>query len=151
MSLGRTSPLARFAAAVSAAVSIAGALAPPGGAAGPDDRGLRRDPFRPFTLARAATEVNPELVPPLERYAVAQLELVGVAHDARPPRAIVEDAAGLGFILRPGTRIGPNGGVVAQIAPRLVVIEEWHTDAIGERHRSELRLELSKDERRVAR
>ena len=44
----------------------------------------------------------------------------------------------------------PNGGVVTRIGPRQVVIEEWHTDVIGVRHRNALRLELPRDERRAA-
>jgi type IV pilus assembly protein PilP len=106
----------------------------------------RRDPFRPITLQREQAGVKPELLTPLQRYEVGQLKLVGVIHDVTPPRAMVEDSAGLGFILLPGTPIGPNGGVVTEIKPRQVVVEEWHTDVIGERHRTELLLELPRDE-----
>jgi type IV pilus assembly protein PilP len=106
----------------------------------------RRDPFRPLALVRETVGVNIELLSPLQRYEVGQLKLVGVIHDVSPPRAMVEDSAGLGFILMPGTPIGPNGGVVTEIKPRQVVVEEWHTDVIGEKHRTELLLEMPKDE-----
>jgi type IV pilus assembly protein PilP len=106
----------------------------------------RRDPFRPLALLREPAGVDVELLSPLQRYEVGQLKLVGVIVDVSPPRAMVEDSAGLGFILMPGTPIGPNGGVVTEIKPRQVVVEEWHTDVIGEKHRTELRLELPKDE-----
>ncbi len=52
-----------------------------------------------------------------------------LAFEQTPPRAMVEDSAGLGFILLPGTPIGPNGGVVTEIKPRQVVVEEWPTSA----------------------
>lgn len=110
----------------------------------------RRDPFRPLALAREQAGVKAELLSPLQRYEVGQLKLVGVIHDVTPPRAMVEDSAGLGFILMPGTPIGPNGGVVTEIKPRQVVVEEWHTDVIGEKHRNELLLELPSDDEPVA-
>lgn len=105
----------------------------------------RRDPFRPLALQGETAGVKLEPLSPLQRYEVGQLKLVGVIHDVTPPRAMVEDSAGLGFILLPGTPIGPNGGVVTEIKPRQVVVEEWHTDVIGERHRTELLLELPRD------
>jgi type IV pilus assembly protein PilP len=102
----------------------------------------RRDPFRPLALLREPAGVNTELLSPLQRYEVGQLKLVGVIHDVTPPRAMVEDSA--------GPPIGPNGGVVTEIKPRQVVVEEWHTDVIGEKHRNELLLELPSDDDQVA-
>jgi type IV pilus assembly protein PilP len=87
----------------------------------------------------------------LQRYEIGQLRLVGLVFDLAPPRAMVEDSSGLGFIVTPGTAIGPNGGVVTAIRPRQVVVEEWQTDVIGEKHKKEFVLELPADERRKAR
>jgi hypothetical protein len=153
---GHLVKLRRVAALVTFAAGLSGpsALATPAAVSG-DSRSPRflepRDPFRPFALAPA--HVGVERLPPLQRYDIAQLKLVGVvrgSREARPPRALVEDPAGVGFILTPGTPIGSNGGVVTRIGPRQVVIEEWHTDVIGVRHRNALRLELPRDERRAA-
>ena len=144
MKLGRSVVIAAALAAVSPAF---GSLhAAEDDAAREYDPAGRRDPFRPLTLQRETIGVKPEQLSPLQRYEVGQLKLVGVIHDVTPPRAMVEDSAGLGFILLPGTPIGPNGGVVTEIKPRQVVVEEWHTDVIGERHRTELVLELPKDD-----
>ena len=88
---------------------------------------------------------------PLQSYEIGQLRLVGVVFDLAPPRAMVEDSSGLGFIVTPGTAIGPNGGVVTAIRPRQVVVEEWQTDVIGEKHKKEFVLELPADERRKPR
>lgn len=106
----------------------------------------KRDPFRPLFLLRrpAAQTVEPQT--PLQRYEIGQLRLVGVVYNLAPPRAMVEDSSGLGFIVMPGTAIGPNGGVVTAIRPRQVVVEEWQTDVIGERHRKEHVLELPPEE-----
>jgi len=155
---GKVVKLRRVAALVTFAAGVSGpsALATPAAVSG-DSRSPRslerRDPFRPFALAPAHVGVERDRLPPLQRYDIAQLKLVGVvrgSREARPPRALVEDPAGVGFILTPGTPIGPNGGVVTRIGPRQVVIEEWHTDVIGVRHRNALRLELPRDERRAA-
>ena len=105
----------------------------------------KRDPFRPLSLVRNSNPINQEPKTPLERYELGQLRLVGIVQQLDPPRAMVEDSAGLGFILRPGTPIGPSGGVVSEIRSREVVIEEWETDLIGRRHRTERVLELPDD------
>ncbi len=102
----------------------------------------KRDPFRPLFLMRRPAAQTVEPLTPLQRYEIGQLRLVGVVYNLAPPRAMVEDSSGLGFIVMPGTPIGPNGGVVTAIRPRQVVVEEWQTDVVGERHRKEHVLEL---------
>ncbi|HEY8517384.1 MAG TPA: pilus assembly protein PilP [Candidatus Binatia bacterium] len=106
----------------------------------------KRDPFLPLFLLRRPAKQNMQPLTPLQRYEIGQLRLVGVVYNLAPPRAMVEDSSGLGFIVTPGTAIGPNGGVVTAIRPRQVVVEEWETDVIGQRHRKEIVLELPPDE-----
>lgn len=117
-----------------------------GGVAHAYDPAGKRDPFRPLSMLRAPQPQKVEPLTPLQRYELGQLKLVGVVQNIDPPRAMVEDSAGLGFILTPGTPIGRNGGVVAEIRGREVVVEEWHTDVIGERHRAEIVMALPADE-----
>jgi type IV pilus assembly protein PilP len=105
----------------------------------------KRDPFRPLSLQQKPSGPRPEPLTPLERYEIGQLRLVGVVHQLDPPRAMVEDSAGLGFIVKPGTPVGPNGGVVTEIRSRQVVVEVWQTDVIGQRHRTEHVLEIPSD------
>jgi len=106
----------------------------------------KRDPFRPLFLLRRPAAQTVQPMTPLQRYEIGQLRLVGVVYNLAPPRAMVEDSSGLGFIVTPGTPIGPNGGVVTAIRPRQVVVEEWQTDVIGEKHRKQHVLELPPDE-----
>ncbi len=106
----------------------------------------KRDPFRPVWLATREAESRAAPLSPLQGYELSQLRLTGVVLDLDPPRALVEDAAGLGFILVPGTPIGTSEGRVTRIGPRQVVVEEWRTDVIGQRHRVEIVLELPADE-----
>lgn len=110
------------------------------------DASGKRDPFRPLFLLRRQETQLAEPLTPLQRYEIGQLKLVGVIYDLTPPRAMVEDSSGLGFIVTPGTAIGPNGGVVTAIRPRQMVVEEWQTDVIGQKHKKEFVLELPSDE-----
>lgn len=153
---------ARSWAALVATLALAATLACAGRARAQapaaDDRGDyaynptgKRDPFLPLFLLRRPAAPSAEPATPLQRYEIGQLRLVGVVFDLAPPRAMVEDSSGLGFIVTPGTAIGPNGGVVTAIRPRQVVVEEWQTDVIGEKHKKEFVLELPPDERRKPR
>ncbi len=110
------------------------------------DASGKRDPFRPLFLMRRPASQAVEPLTPLQRYEIGQLRLVGVIYDLNPPRGMVEDSSGLGFIVTPGTAIGPNGGVVTAIRPRQVVVEEWQTDVIGQKHKKEFVLELPSDQ-----
>jgi type IV pilus assembly protein PilP len=108
-----------------------------------DPHGLR-DPFRPPSADAAA---NDELTP-LQRYQLGQLKLVAVIYDTRFPRAVVEDEAGLGYILQVGTPIGPNNGAVKAIEPGRVVVREETTDFYGEPQAAEVIIELASGEER---
>jgi len=105
----------------------------------------KRDPFRPLALDRK-TVATAEPLSPLQHYDIGQLKLVGLIYNTNPPLAMVEDSAGLGFIISPGTPVGANGGVVTVIRPRQVVVEEWYNDVIGDKHKREIVLELPNDQ-----
>jgi Tfp pilus assembly protein PilP len=85
----------------------------------------------------------------LETYQLGQLKLVGVV--AQPAaggyRAMVEDSAGLGYIITTGTPIGSSGGVVRSIEPRRVVIEESTHDFYGDVKSKEVVMELPQEDR----
>ncbi len=100
-----------------------------------------RDPFRPFNLALRPKPVETPRTP-LEQYDVGALKLVAVIYDTQNPKAMVEDDTGLGFTVAVGTRIGNQGGVVKQIDPERVVVEEEFVDFYGEKKKSEIVLRL---------
>lgn len=60
----------------------------------------------------------------LERYELDQLRLVAVMSGTASPRAMVEDPAGRGHIVRIGTLVGRNGGQVSRIGRRHIAIHE---------------------------
>lgn len=108
----------------------------------------KRDPFRPYTLNNRPSQRRRENLSPLERYELGQLKLVGVIWDIKQPNAIVEDSAGLGYVVRIGTPIGSNEGKVITIQPESLVIEEFQFDVYGAKKKIErsMRLEPEKAE-----
>jgi type IV pilus assembly protein PilP len=123
-------------------VQVASAVEPAADA--PYDPTGRRDPFRP---PRAGTAQSGEPRTPLQRYEIGQLKLVAIIYDTREPRAVVEDDQKLGYIIKVGTPIGPNGGVVRSIERGRVVVAEQAVDYYGERRESEVTMELRTAER----
>lgn len=105
----------------------------------------RRDPFRP-PQARAVATVSGDRSP-LQRYELGQLKLVAVIYDTDSPRGVVEDESGLGYIVKVGTEIGVNGGIVRAIDRGRILVEEQSVDFFGERRSSEVILEMASGER----
>jgi len=98
----------------------------------------RRDPFRPYVQTFERRTITGELTP-LQQYDLSQLRLVAVVTDERNPagtRAVVEDSAGLGFIVRVGTPIGQTRGRVASIERDRILVESWPSNVFGEQSRT---------------
>lgn len=90
----------------------------------------KRDPFRPFDFSPKESERDD--LTPLERYDIGQLKLTAVLDGFDEPTAVVENAAGRGFTVRRGAKIGPNGGVITEVLKDKLVIVETTTDYTGE-------------------
>jgi len=103
----------------------------------------KRDPFRPFTLNTRTDNRPRESLSPLERYDLGQLRLVGVVWHVKEPRAMVEDGAGLGYIVKVGTPIGANDGKIRAIKPNEIIIEETYVDLFGTKKKREVNIKLS--------
>ncbi len=101
----------------------------------------KRDPFQAPMKSQAKRRPR-ENLSPLERYEIGQLSLVGVVWDIKDPRAMVEDSAGLGYVVRVGTPIGPNEGKIKQIKPAEVVIEESFIDFYGARKNRDVSMRI---------
>ncbi len=110
------------------------------------DPSQHRDPFRPPNLTPTVAEkAGPRT--PLEGYEIGQLKLVGIVKDAGNLRAMVEDSAGLGYIVTTGTPIGSSGGVVRSIEQRRLLIQEMTTNFYGEKQAKEVVMELPQEDR----
>lgn len=106
----------------------------------------QRDPFRPFTLDLRPDTSEEAILTPLQRYELAQLRLAGVVADLDPPRAMVQDNSGMGFIVMPGTPIGRRRGVVKSIEPRRVIVEETVLDFYGQEQITQVVLDMPEEE-----
>lgn len=103
----------------------------------------RRDPFQPMQLRTRATTSRPrENLSPLERFDIGQLKLVAIIWNTKEPRAMVEDNAGLGYVVKVGTPIGSNQGKVKAIKSTEVVIEEVYTDFYGAKKNRDVSMKL---------
>jgi type IV pilus assembly protein PilP len=104
--------------------------------------GSNRDPFRPMTLKTKITRPTRENLSPLERYDIGQLKLVAIIWDIQEPRAMVEDSAGLGYVVKVGTPIGNNDGKIKTIQRNEVVIQEFYFDDYGARKKRDVAMKL---------
>jgi len=114
----------------------------------PDDFSTKRDPFRPYVQTLGRQLPQGELTP-LQQYELSQLRLVAIItdeHNLTASRAVVEDSAGLGYILRVGTPIGRASGRVTAIERDRVVVEQWTSNVFGEEQRSVIVKELDAGE-----
>ncbi len=103
------------------------------------------DPFQSFikSFSTSSIDGNPRgrkdkknqphhCATPLECMDVGQLTLVAVVmRDEEGPLAMVQDAAGLGYVLRVGTKVGYQNGHVVKILPDKVVVSEETEDLMG--------------------
>jgi hypothetical protein len=129
------------------AVPIDGAASDGVAAGGAAVAAKGRDPFRPFTLDLRPSTQETQILTPLQRYELPQLRLAGVVLDLRPPRAMLQDNSGMGFIVTPGTPIGRRRGVVKAIESRRVVVEEHVLDYYGREQLHEVVIEMPKEDK----
>ena len=103
---------------------------------------INRDPFRPMNLRTKTPPRARENLSPLERFELGQLKIVGVIWDLKEPRALIEDTAGLGYIVKVGTPIGTNEGTVKAIGRSEVIVEEFYEDSSGARKKRDVSMRL---------
>lgn len=109
-----------------------------------------RDPFRPYLLA-VPTElitghggiVRPS-TDPLKIMTISQLQLVGTIM-GREKRAMVQDASKTGYVVRIGTRMGEDDGVVTKIGPDSITIQQHYQDYTGQFTTREVVMALKQD------
>ncbi|BBO70498.1 hypothetical protein DSCA_44280 [Desulfosarcina alkanivorans] len=102
----------------------------------------RLNPFTPLFKAdkketvadQAGKKKKKKRIPqtPLERVSINQLKLVAVIRASTGNRGLVEDNSGKGYIIKNGTYIGLNSGIVTQINADSVIVEEELENLMGE-------------------
>jgi len=111
----------------------------------------KRDPFRSPLEDLAAEHGGAGLISstacsaPLCRWDLDQLKLVGVISGMSNPMAMVEDPAGIGYVVRRNSFMGKKGGRVTQIKHDAVVVTEIVRGGDGKPHPNEIPLHMTPD------
>jgi len=103
-----------------------------------------RDPFQQYMIAKPE-EMGVAGIDPLQRLMLSQVELVGVVM-GKEPKALIQDTANMGYIIREGTLIGENSGIVTDIQATGVTIKQHFKDYMGRVNTREIVLSLRKGE-----
>jgi len=101
----------------------------------------KRDPFRSFVLEEAARRNKGERGP-LEQFEVGQIALQAVVWGTDKPRALVTDPQGRGYIVKEGTPIGKNSGLVTKIGDSTLVVREVYEDTLGGRTEKDIEMRI---------
>jgi len=104
----------------------------------------RIDPFQSFIAAREEKEEEEERPKTyLETLELSQLDLVLIAIGPKEKWAMVKDSKDVGHVIKEGTLIGTNGGVVYKIKKGEVIIREKYRDFRGQTQYREIIKETS--------
>jgi Tfp pilus assembly protein PilP len=93
-----------------------------------------KDPFKSFILDQEAPAGRKASKPRtyLETVDLSQLELIAVVLSPDDRWAMLRDAKGIGYVVKPGTPVGIDGGKVHQIRPGEIIIRTTYRNAKGE-------------------
>ncbi len=104
------------------------------------------DPFKPsITLDILKRRLMPKgPVLPLQTYELSQLKVVAIIMGFEHPRALLEDAAGKGYIVKEGIYVGKNNGRLIKILPNKLIVLQEYLDHYGKIKTKKIALELHK-------
>lgn len=88
------------------------------------------DPFKSFIAEQESVEEKKKRKPKtyLETLDLSQLDLVAIILSRSGNWAMVRDSKGLGYVIKKGTAIGINEGVVHEIKAKEVIVREQYKD-----------------------
>jgi Tfp pilus assembly protein PilP len=95
----------------------------------------KTDPFKSFIAAREEQKEKEKKKPRtyLETLDLSQLNLSVIVIGPKGKWALVKDPKGVGHVIRKGTPIGTNGGVVYSIKEGEVIVREEYKDFRGKK------------------
>ena len=103
----------------------------------------KRDPFVSFIREEPLRAKDLAALPPLQRYELGELKVVGILWTKAGAKALVEDAEGKGYSVVTGSRIGRSGGVVTRITEKEVIVREEFTGSQGRKVVRESAMQLT--------
>jgi type IV pilus assembly protein PilP len=95
----------------------------------------RRDPF--IAIVQLDDRKIDDALPPLQRVAVTEINLIAVVWGGYGYTGMVQTPDGKGYVIRKGTRLGTNNGLVTSITERGVIVVERFTDVYGNKQERE--------------
>lgn len=102
----------------------------------------KRDPFRSFEWERPDRLVDDATRSPLERYDLAQLDVVAVVWETNNAKALVIDPSGQSYVVGQGARLGKNQGFVKAIKDNHVVVKETYVDHLGQKSTKDIEMRM---------
>jgi type IV pilus assembly protein PilP len=109
----------------------------------------KKDPFKPFVVAKAITTPTPADVKnslkdglPIHSFDVSQFRLIGIVTGGKDNQAMVVDPNGKGYVLKSGMFIGKNDGKVVAITAVGVDVLEQFKDDNGRVRKENIRITL---------
>ncbi|HJX34383.1 MAG TPA: pilus assembly protein PilP [Desulfatiglandales bacterium] len=98
----------------------------------------KTDPFFSFLSLKKEQEEEEDQLTELETMELSQLDLVIIVVSPSDRWAMVKDSKDVGHVIKEGTLIGTNGGIVYKIEKGQVVIREEYVDFRGEKQYREI-------------
>ncbi len=104
----------------------------------------KTDPFKSFIAEQEEVAEQKRRKPKtyLETLDLSQLELIAIITGPKGNYAMVRDSKGLGHVIRQGTAIGTNGGIVHSISEQQVTVREEFRDFRGRTKHKEVAKKL---------
>lgn len=99
----------------------------------------RRDPFRSAFWSHPIQDTPRG---PLEQYELGQLAISAIVWETDRPRALVADPTGSAYVIREGSKVGKNDGLVIHIGDNLVLVKETYIDFAGEQSTKDVELRI---------
>lgn len=99
----------------------------------------RRDPFRSAFWVQPIRDTPRG---PLEQYELGQLAVSAIVWETDRPRALVADPTGSAYVVREGSKVGKNDGLVIHIGDNLVLVKETYIDFAGEQSTKDVELRI---------
>jgi type IV pilus assembly protein PilP len=109
----------------------------------------KKDPFKPFVVAKVELKNNTESQRkvsqsslPIHSFDVNQFKLIGIITGGRENKAMVTDPGGKGYVLKVGMLIGKNDGKITAINSNGVEVLEQFKDDNGRVRKENIKLTL---------
>lgn len=99
----------------------------------------RRDPFRSAFWIQPVRDTPRG---PLEQYELGQLAVSAIVWETDRPRALIADPTGSAYVVREGSKVGKNDGLVIHIGDNLVLVKETYIDFAGEQSTKDVELNI---------